>query len=195
MSDHIKLLIIDLEATCDANDRITRSEMETIEIGATLLDLTSSKQVETFQTYIKPVVNPILTIFCTELTGIQQSDVDDAPYFFESTINLTSWIESQHPLTTWASWGAYDRGQFTQDCSRHGQSKPLEKLQYINLKTAYAAALNTRSKGLANAFTEQGQKMIGRHHSGLDDAINTARLIQLTPIFTEYLNAMTLRMT
>jgi inhibitor of KinA sporulation pathway (predicted exonuclease) len=30
---------------------------------------------------VRPVVNPTLTVFCTELTGIQQSWVDEAPTF------------------------------------------------------------------------------------------------------------------
>jgi len=160
--------------------------MEIIEIGAVVIELATAEIVNRFQIYIQPVVNPQLTPFCKKLTGIKQSDVKAAPYFYDALKQFSEWLSRQSEVLGWASWGAYDRNQFDQDCNRHQQSNPLAQFNHLNLKTAYAAATQSRSKGMVNAFKEQNQDMIGRHHSGLDDAINIARLISLTPKFHEY---------
>ena len=180
-------LIIDLEATCDQNGHISRSTMEVIEIGAVVIDTESFDILETFQGYIKPVINPRLTDFCIELTGITQNIVQEAPYFYETLSTFGEWLNSFKCLNFWGSWGAYDKNQIEQDCTRHNQDNPLSALKHYNLKTAYAAALNTRSKGMANAYKEIGQELIGRHHSGVDDAVNIARLLKLAPQFGLYL--------
>jgi len=41
-----------------------------------IIDVKSGKICDIFHTYVKPVLDPKLTPFCTELTGIQQSQVD-----------------------------------------------------------------------------------------------------------------------
>jgi inhibitor of KinA sporulation pathway (predicted exonuclease) len=50
--------------------------METIEIGAFLVETHSLETVGELGTFVKPVRHPVLTPFCTELTTIRQSDVD-----------------------------------------------------------------------------------------------------------------------
>ena len=47
-----------------------------IELPSVLLDGRTMRAVDEFQSYVKPVVNPTLTPFCTQLTGIEQSWVD-----------------------------------------------------------------------------------------------------------------------
>jgi len=164
--------------------------MKIIEIGAAVIEVNSAKILNKLQLYIQPVVNPQLTPFCINLTGIEQSDVENAPYFYDALNQFSDWLSDQTDLIGWASWGAYDRNQFEQDCKRHQQSNPLTQFNHLNLKTAYAAATQSRSKGMANAFKEQNQDMIGSHHSGLDDAINIARLIKLTPNFHKHVKAI-----
>ncbi|MDJ0577463.1 MAG: 3'-5' exonuclease [Xenococcaceae cyanobacterium MO_234.B1] len=61
-------LIIDLEATCSDTKQISRRKMEIIEIGAVMVEAENLNIVSEFQTFIKPVRNPILTDFCTKLT-------------------------------------------------------------------------------------------------------------------------------
>jgi len=164
--------------------------MEIIEIGASVIELRSAETLDTHQVYIRPVVNPKLTSFCVDLTGIQQIDVDSAPFFYSGIEQFTTWLHSHSNVIAWASWGAYDRNQLDQDCARHQQSNPLSALKHLNLKTAYAAAVKTRSKGMANAFKEQKLDMVGRHHSGVDDAKNIARLVRLTPNFLPHLKSL-----
>ena len=84
-------LVVDLEATCCANNEFPRYEMEIIEIGAVLLD-SENKTVSTFQTFVKPIIQPVLTDFCKELTTITQDQVDTAPSFNVAMTSFLNWL-------------------------------------------------------------------------------------------------------
>jgi len=78
-----RLLVVDLEATCSDDGSVPKHEMEIIEIGAVLVESAGLRPVAEFQSFVRPGLHPRLTPFCTELTTIRQSDVDDAPLFPE----------------------------------------------------------------------------------------------------------------
>ena len=65
------LLVLDFEATCGESG-FPRHEMEIIEFPTIVYDLEEKKEVGRFHEYVRPVVRPQLTEFCTELTGIAQ---------------------------------------------------------------------------------------------------------------------------
>jgi len=185
----MKLLVIDLEATCDEAGHISRSSMEIIEIGGAVVSVPEYKILDTYQGYIKPVVNPKLSAFCKELTGIKQETVDAAPMFYDAISTYREWLDSLGKINSWASWGNYDKGQFEQDCNRHSADNPHAELKHLNLKNDFGKALGIRRCGMANAFAYLKHDMQGRHHSGLDDAINIARLFTLAPNFGAYIAA------
>ncbi|MBF4371204.1 exonuclease, partial [Vibrio anguillarum] len=86
------MLIVDFEATCDEGERsIPRHKMEIIEIGAVKVRLSDFQCIDEYQSLIKPVRTPILTEFCTELTGITQRDVDSASSFYEVITDFFNW--------------------------------------------------------------------------------------------------------
>jgi inhibitor of KinA sporulation pathway (predicted exonuclease) len=60
-----------------------------------LIKCETGEVVSEFHTFVRPVVNPSLTDFCQELTGITQADVDAAPTFPEALLCLTRWLEDQ----------------------------------------------------------------------------------------------------
>ncbi|MEN9576703.1 MAG: hypothetical protein RL514_4558 [Verrucomicrobiota bacterium] len=53
--------------------------MEIIEIGAVAVRAEDGVPLAEFQSFVRPVRHPRLTPFCTQLTSIQQTDVDGAP--------------------------------------------------------------------------------------------------------------------
>lgn len=65
------LLVLDFEATCGESG-FPKHEMEIIEFPTIVYDLQEKKEVGRFHEYVKPVLRPQLTEFCTELTGITQ---------------------------------------------------------------------------------------------------------------------------
>ena len=78
-----KLLILDFEATCNEGKWVN----EIIEFPTVVLDVETNKIVSEFHFYVKPEINPILTPFCIDLTGIQQviffENLKNGQYFLQ----------------------------------------------------------------------------------------------------------------
>lgn len=170
MSRH--LLVVDLEATCDRED-MPREETEIIEIGAVLVEPVGLTAVRSFQTFVRPVVHPVLTRFCTELTTIRQADVDEAPLFPEALEALRAWLTVSSLL---CSWGRYDRNQLQRDADRHKVRLPFGK-GHLDIKAAFAEQAGIRATGVRGALREVGLTFEGTPHRGIDDARNIARLL------------------
>jgi len=171
------ILAVDVEATCDENHAIAREHMEIIEIGAVLLD-GKLAVIDEYRTFIRPVVNPGLTPFCTALTSIGQEDVENAPLAHRALSEFGAWLRSRQPVR-WYSWGDYDYRQFKLDCARSGAPWPFPG-EHSNARRLYAKMLGKRMRiSLFQAVKEQGLKWAGVHHRGIDDARNLARLLQV----------------
>jgi inhibitor of KinA sporulation pathway (predicted exonuclease) len=69
--------VLDFEATCWNNKKYPRNEMEIIEFPSILFYVTETevKKIGEFHEYVKPVIHPKISEFCTELTGISQENV------------------------------------------------------------------------------------------------------------------------
>lgn len=66
-------VVIDFEATCDKQQLPYPQEI--IEFPSVIVDAATGELVDSFQTYVRPIFNHLLTDFCIDLTGIQQSQV------------------------------------------------------------------------------------------------------------------------
>lgn len=85
------LIVLDFEATCSQSPTFPLKDQEIIEFPALLYSLQHNSLVEklegphehppTFHEYVRPVLQPKLTEFCTQLTGIEQETVDAAEPF------------------------------------------------------------------------------------------------------------------
>ena len=174
-------LVIDIEATCwekawhvpDIGD--VNHVSETIEIGAVMVD-DAGTVLDTFQTFIKPIINTKLSDFCKELTTIKQEDVDEAPYFNSAMLSLMAWIGDRKPYV-FCSWGDYDKNQLTKDCQSHGIIFPLGD-KHINLKDEYARITGKKKRGIKKIVASLGWEWEGIQHRGIDDAKNMARVIK-----------------
>lgn len=77
----------------------------------------------------------------------------------------------------WASWGDYDRDQFTRQCRDSGVDYPFGD-RHTNVKAAFAEAHRLRKRpGMARALEIAGLPLEGRHHCGEDDVWNIAVLV------------------
>lgn len=96
-------LVVDFEATCiefsdvhsfksdGVNKRIF--EYEIIEFPVLMINSVTLKVESEFHCYIKPTINPILSDFCMNLTGITQSVIDEQGITFEDAIQkLKEWM-------------------------------------------------------------------------------------------------------
>lgn len=182
-------VIIDLEATCDnredSSSLFDPNQSEIIEIGACLIN-SDFLVIDQFQTFIKPVIQPALTPFCTELTSITQSDVNNAPGFKQAQSMLDEWFmvcEKNHGLISeWCSWGGYDFRQFIRSNKQmacdpgYFLSKPHVNLKEIYIECHRSVLKKKRSVGVGLALKQQLLTFEGTAHRALDDALNIARL-------------------
>ncbi len=169
-----QFLVIDLEATCCDERSIPRSRTEIIEIGAVFVDPISFAVTREFQTFVKPLLHPILTPFCTQLTSIRQQDVTNAPSIAEAVPALAKLIGPSKPR--FCSWGDYDRNQFQREARRGGFALPFAS-DHLNIKQAFATAEGHKKRGLGGALARAGLSFEGTAHRGIDDARNIARLL------------------
>ena len=169
-------IVFDLEATCnDTWSNEKRQEMETIEIGAVKVDSAFNPTGETFQTFIKPFMNPILTEFCTNLTSITQEQVEGGLHFGTAFLNFLEWAD--FPNNRFVSWGNYDYHQLDKDCKR-ANLEMFEKKFHLNGKELYKDYTGRLGHGLGTELKKQKIKFEGTAHRGIDDAIMISRLLR-----------------
>ncbi len=170
------VLVVDLEATC-SEDMTAGWDMETAEIGAVWVG-GNGTVLDHFQSFVRPVVNPQLTAFFTDLTGISQSDVDGAPSFTVAAEQLRQFVERyQMPGSSWLSWGAWDARQLVRESALYGIAEPIA-LPHQNGKRLFAKTQRIgKEVGMAKACELAGQAIHGTHHRALDDAMSIALLL------------------
>ena len=176
-------LVVDLEATCCANNEFPRYEMEIIEIGAVLLD-SENKTVSTFQTFVKPTVHPLLTDFCKELSTITQDQVDTAPSFNIAMTSFLNWLhEYVIAFYDFYSWGDFDKNIIVRQAKQLNYKNPkLDMLlsNHFNLKQIFADRNGVKPMGVSSALKFKGLKFENQQHRAIYDAINIAKLIDCT---------------
>ncbi|MFT5648140.1 MAG: 3'-5' exoribonuclease 1 [Aureispira sp.] len=176
-------IIYDLEATCWETDIETRGKKrEIIEIGALLLDKHGTVKSR-FESFVQPIVHPMLSDFCQNLTTISQVDVNQADKFPEVIEDFQEWIglnnDEEYLL---CSWGFFDKSALVKDCKLHKLDGQWAK-KHISLKDQYPRIKNIgRAIGMNKALEMEGFEFEGTMHRGIDDAVN------LTKIFCKYLN-------
>lgn len=178
-------MIIDLECTCNDDPPLARDEGEIIEIGAIIGELTSQafEVLAEVQLYVRPVINPDLTQFCSELTGIGQNQVAEAPTLDSACDTFLKWL-SQYAPDAWGSWGKFDAAQFEMETGLKQIHNPLGQLSHLNIKQLFARKRGHRV-GLGRAIELSGMLFQGRPHSGLDDAKNIAHLVNHDSLIRE----------
>lgn len=108
------------------NSLVNFHRHEIIEFPAVLVSTELRQVVDHFQAYCRPVLNPKLSGFCMELTGIMQEEVDKADTFPQVLRDFEAWLTKhklgiKHKFTV-VTDGPWDMGRFL-----YGQCKvPLK---------------------------------------------------------------------
>ncbi len=168
-------IIFDLEATCWENDKSKTSEI--IEIGAVKLN-GRLEIIDTFSKFIKPVIHPVLSDFCTKLTSIEQRNVDTANIFGDVMVEFEDWITSSETEVTLCSWGFYDKKQIFRECKAKNYSGRIHDLldRHISIKHQFAEIKGISPCGMSQALDLLGLPLEGTHHRGIDDAKNITKI-------------------
>ncbi|KAJ3192065.1 3'-5' exoribonuclease 1 [Irineochytrium annulatum] len=197
---HDLYLVCDVEATCERDN--PRYPHEIIELPIVVVDGRTGRMLgKEFRRYVRPVINPKLSGFCVELTGIRQEDVDGAAEWAEVLGEMEVWVQElieayykdrseeipAAPTSTpvFITDGPWDIDRFVTLQSRHS-SLPLPPLMrsYIDLRRLWSVTHPSpsngerwRRPGIVGMLGELGLEFEGRQHCGLDDTRNIARIV------------------
>ncbi len=179
--DHF--LILDFEATCD--DQAPVEPQEIIEFPGVVLDA-SGDSVAEFESFVRPVENPRLRPFCTELTSITQDQTDSAPVFVDVLANYERFLATHgldHRNTLVVTCGDWDlRTMLPKQCRTAGvQTIPVIFTRWLNIKTLYRNVMNLQEGTRVSMPTMLGGlelTLLGHHHRGIDDCRNIGRVLR-----------------
>lgn len=181
-----RVFVVDVEATCwETREEQGKRPNEVIEIGICALDIPSGRILDPSSYVIKPRFTQV-SPFCTQLTGWTQEQVNtggDIGETLYAIINDYS-ITKDH---LWFSCGEYDRIKLGCDGPAslgdlYGISRSQNPFAFmrahVNIKTLFALKHKLRREmGMAGMLKTAGLQLDGRHHSGVDDAYNIAKLV------------------
>lgn len=183
-------VVLDFEATCD--DRNPPEPQEVIEYPSVLLCGRTFNVIDEFSSFVRPIHHRILTPFCMELTGITQEDVDRAPPFLDVYRQHLDWLRS-HDLQV---SNDEDGSRFSFIIGGDWDFRSMLPVQFkaadppvdfvphafrrwINIKPIFAVIKGkSKAPGMAGMLRDLGLELIGRHHRGIDDCRNIARIVQ-----------------
>jgi inhibitor of KinA sporulation pathway (predicted exonuclease) len=173
-------IILDFEATCEQDDKpwkfpeIIEFPMVVIQNGAIIRE---------FHEYVKPVINPILTQFCTALTGITQEKVENCdtfPVVLSRAISFIAQLQHDFPRDElkFITCGHWDlRTMMPKQCKYNKIAMPVVFKNYENIKDLFTNKYNTKPFGMKMMLEYLGIPLDGRHHSGIDDSRNIAKIM------------------
>lgn len=168
-----RIWTIDLEATCWDSDM--GDQPEVIEIGHCWL-FNDGRIIREPRLFVRPTINPTLSDYCKNLTGITQEQVNTARPLNEVLATLSQKLGPQnHPC---AAFGNYDLKQLIEESARKGFHY-IHNPTYINVKAVHAFMTKARKGvGLKKAVQECGLVFDGVNHNGSDDAFMAAQVLK-----------------
>ncbi|XWV26574.1 exonuclease [Tupanvirus soda lake] len=174
--------VLDFEATCD--DNVKYFDNEIIEFPSVLLkydDKNGYVVVSEFQKFCKPLKKSIITNFCNQLTGITQEQVDNGFNFPDVLNDHHKWLIAETGgdviILTCGFW---DLGTvMISECKKWNIVPPKTYLRFINIKNDFKKFYkHNKGLGMATMLNILNINLEGRHHSGIDDCRNIAKIWQ-----------------
>lgn len=140
-----------------------------LEFGAVLLNLINGSVVSEFQRYVRPTMNPILSDYCMNLTGIRQDVVDRQGTFPLAFVAFKSWL-GEHlgnglkfatPYlrngfnVAFCTWTNYDLNHFIRlDFKRNGINPPPEFKAWIDARKLFEVSCKSKGSILEEDIVE-----------------------------------------
>lgn len=138
------------------------------------------EMVSRFSTYVKPRYGKIDPFIAT-LTGISERAIKNAPDIEAALEEMLLWIgENNVYFYSWSDNDYYQiRNEIQYKCSRNSRwEEMLDQSKWIDYQKEFGERLgSTRLYKLTEALDLAEIDTEGKLHDGLDDALNTARLI------------------
>lgn len=182
--------VVDVEATCWATREEQGSQPnEVIEIGHVKLDARTGRVLDAAQILVVPRTTRV-SAFCHELTGHTQANLEANGVSIERAMEILASWSGMDRRSVWFSCGEYDRVKLDAGNPRHlgslghlyglpASASPYATAKHVNVKTLFALRHRLkREEGMERMLQRIGAPLEGRHHSGLDDARNIAKIVR-----------------
>ena len=175
-------LVLDFEATCD--DKKPPIPQEIIEFPVLKVNATTMETEATFHSYVQPTAHPKLTPFCTQLTGITQEMVNGKPPLLEVLDMFDQWMAKEGLLNDDVNVCFVTCGDWDLKTMLPGQCKHLRVdvapyfKKWLNIKKAFSKIRGSRAISMVDMLNKLGLTLDGRHHSGIDDSKNIAKILK-----------------
>lgn len=177
------LIVLDFEAQCRDRPEPAPRPQEIVEFPLVVIDVATRTIVDEFHTYIKPTVHPKLFPFTTTLTGVTQAQVDAGIELDEALSRADDFIgkystdERSCCVVTCGHWDL--RTALVNECAFKHFAIPRALRRWCNVKIVFADTYMAGRKqlGMDGMLQKLGLELVGRHHSGIDDARNIARIV------------------
>lgn len=176
------LLVLDFEATCIKGQILKPQEI--IEFPCLVISTEEWKVTNVFHKYVRPKVHPVISTFCTELTGIMEETVQDEQFFPEVFSAFCEWLEegkyfSEKNKSAFVSCGDWDlKVMLPNQCQLDNIQIPEFMKEWINIKKTFFFATKYYPRSLNDMLKYLKMEFQGKEHCGLDDVHNISRVIQ-----------------
>jgi ERI1 exoribonuclease 3 len=134
---------------------------------------------------VTPTINPQLTKFCTDLTGITQDMVTNQPILADVLTNFHTWLKNENLLqstvkfifVTCGDWDLFTMLRSQCDYFRLPRAEYFN--HWINIKKSFNKAIGKDARdGMMGMLKDLNIPHTGRHHSGIDDCKNIAEVLK-----------------
>jgi len=171
------LVVVDFECTCE--DQEEPCVHEILEFPAVLLDTITRREVRHFHAFVKPTERPLLSEFCTRLTGIDQATVDGAETLDRVLVKFCAWLDEfvGENYSLAADCQSDLRHFLLAECRRKKIRVRDAWRSWVDIGRHLMVHFDLRRLGnLQMKLARVGLTFAGTPHRGLDDARNIGRL-------------------
>ena len=175
-------LVLDFEGVIN-KDEGCPNVMEIIEFPVLKINVCTFETEAVFHTYVQPIIHPKLNPICTEITGITQDMVNGQPILPEALKMFDSWMQSEGLLKEGVNFifvtcGDWDlKNGLSKNCDYIKLAYPDYLKRWVNIKTYFQAIVGKKGHGMKSMLRDLELNLDGRHHSGIDDSRNIAKIL------------------
>ena len=175
-------LVLDFEGAF-IDDEGSPNVTEVIEFSVLKINATTLRTESEFHTYVQPIIHPRLNSKCTEITGITQGMVDGKPILPDVLKQLDDWMKSEGLLSPkvkfiFVTCGDWDlKSCISTNCDYLKLEYQDYLKRWINIKTYFGDLMGKKGFGMKSMLEDLGLSLDGRHHSGIDDCRNIAKIL------------------
>jgi inhibitor of KinA sporulation pathway (predicted exonuclease) len=177
--------ILDFEANCLENKILYPQEIIEYPIIVYNIETQTIERERDFHYYCK--IDTPLTKFCTGLTGITQQICDAGLPFKDVLKKATQWLyannfvddtgKSNILFVTMGDWDL--ETALVQQCLYSNIKVPPCFREWCNIKVIFQTHYKQKAGSMLNMLKFFNLKLEGKHHSGIDDCYNTARIADI----------------